>query len=145
MSPPALRCVLDTNQIVGAGSRWMDTGVPKQPNCHLRVLLRVFRQHRGLYTSTMLQEYLRKLVERGSPEERAVRLIATIVGVFEEIQIVSARAPVPPRDPDDEVFLLCALDGDADYLVSEDHDLLDLKADYVQPTIVTCEEVLSAL
>ena len=41
--------------------------------------------------------------------------------------------PVPPSDPDDEVFLICAIDGHADYLVSEDRDLLSLKDSYQRP------------
>lgn len=67
------------------------------------------------------------------------------VGAFESVSITLARAPVPPRDPDDEVFLLCALDGNADYLVSEDDDLLTLKGAYTRPSIVNCVEALTAL
>ena len=137
-----LRCVLDTNQIVGAGSRWLDVGPPKPPNCHLRILLLVFLRHQGLYTRTMLREYLRKLVEGGSPEERARRLIAIIVGAFEEVAIVSTHAPFPPADPDDEEFLLCALDGAADYLVSEDKHLRTLRNAYSRPVILRCAEAL---
>jgi predicted nucleic acid-binding protein len=31
------------------------------------------------------------------------------------------------RDPDDDVFIACAVAGDADVIVSGDHDLLDLE------------------
>lgn len=32
-----------------------------------------------------------------------------------------------PEDPDDNKFLACAVEGDADYIVSEDHDLRRLE------------------
>ena len=48
-------------------------------------------------------------------------------------------------DPDDEVFLICALDGDADWLVSEDTDLLDLKTSYPRPVIGRCAEIIDSL
>lgn len=147
MNPRRLRSVLDTNEIVGAGSHWLDAGAPDPPNCHLRLLLLLLRAGgcRGLYSDAMLEEYSKKLVTRGSPEERAGRLLRQIVGAFERVRLVSTEAPVRPRDPDDEMFLLCAIDGDADYLVSEDRDLLSLRAAYSRPTIARCEEALPVL
>ena len=32
------------------------------------------------------------------------------------------------RDPKDEIFLACAVEGQADYIISDDRDLLDLDA-----------------
>lgn len=139
------RLVLDTNQIVAAGSRWIEKGLPGRPNCHLRILVLGFVRHRGLYTDAMLAEYSAKLIERGSPHERAERLIRNIANAFERVVVVTGRAPAPPRDPDDEEFLLCAIDGDADFLVSEDQDLLSLRAEYSRPTIARCEEALPRL
>ena len=60
------------------------------------------------------------------------------MGSFTRIENISESAPVPPIDPDDEIFLICALDGSADWLVSEDSDLLDLKASYPRPQIGRC-------
>ena len=37
-----------------------------------------------------------------------------------------ADIPQVPRDPKDDKFLATAMAGEADYLVSEDRDLLDL-------------------
>lgn len=139
------RLVLDTNQIVAAGSRWIEKGLPGRPNCHLRILVLGLARHRGLYTDAMLAEYSAKLIERGSPDERAGRLVRDIANAFERVVVVSERAPTPPRDPDDEEFLLCAIDGDADYLVSEDRDLLSLRGEYSRPTIARCEEALPRL
>jgi len=63
------------------------------------------------------------------------------MGAFEKVQIASTSAPYPPRDPDDEVFLLCAIDGRADCLVSEDKALLDLKPKYSSPIIGSSGEL----
>ena len=39
---------------------------------------------------------------------------------------ITSRLDVIKQDPDDNVFIECALDGQADYIVSGDHHLLDL-------------------
>ena len=145
MSALRLRFVLDTNQIVGAGSRWLDDVGVIGANAHRRLLVRIVKEHVGLYCEEIIDEYLEKLVERGSPTDRARRMIAYIRGAFEYVEIISIQAPVRPKDPDDEVFILCALDGEADYLVSEDSDLLDLRLEYQRPIIVRCADALSAL
>ena len=54
-------------------------------------------------------------------------------------------APHRPSDPDDEIFLLCALDGLADYLVSDDHSLTDLKSKYLKPVIGKSAELAEQL
>lgn len=87
-------------------------------------LLLVADNQTGLYSDEIIDEYLEKLLDRGHPEERARRIISYVLGAFEAVEILLTHAPVPPSDPDGEMFLLCALDGEADYLVSEDTDLL---------------------
>ena len=119
MTPAVFRIVLDTTEIVAAGSRWLDTGVPSSgANTHLRLLVIVATRHSGLYSDEILDEYARVLLERQHPPERAQRLLTYIEGAFTPVEITSSSAPIPPTDPDDEIFLLCALDGNADYLVS---------------------------
>ena len=70
------------------------------------------------------------------------RLLTYIQGAFAAVGVTSTAAPTPPSDPDDEIFLLCALDGNADYLVSEDAHLPALRHDYRPPLIVACSESL---
>lgn len=141
-----LRLVLDTNQIVGAGSRWLVSGPGyASSNLHVRLLRLTATEHTGLYCDEIIDEYLEKLLDRNHPPDRAARLITYILGAFDDVQLVTTRAPVRPCDPDDEVFLLCAIDGDAHYLVSEDGDLLDLADEYEHPTIAQCDAVLSDL
>ncbi|MCW0218909.1 MAG: PIN domain-containing protein [Prosthecobacter sp.] len=146
METPNYRVVLDTNQVVGAGTRWIDHGIPTPDNnlCR-RVLIRVAESHTGLYCGKIVGEYLEKLVDLGHPKERTLKLITYLMGAFSQVTIVSTSAPVVPADPDDEVFLLCAIDGNADYIVSEDTHLTDLKGCYTKPVIGRSQELASVL
>jgi predicted nucleic acid-binding protein len=146
MESQRYRVVLDTNQIVGAGTGWLDHGVPApDKNMLRRVLIRVAKSHTGLYSGKIVGEYLEKLVDLGHPPKRAARLIGYIMGAFSRVAITSQAAPVPPADPDDEVVLLCAIDGNADYLVSEDKHLTDIKGSYTKPVIGRSVELAGAL
>jgi|SRR5438045_2390920 len=131
------RYVLDTNQIIAAGSGWLDIPiVVPDPVCPRRLLIHVAKNETGLYCGTMMGEYLEKLLDRKHPPERAARLIQFLIGAFERVEIVSNAAPHPPADADDEIFVLCAIDGNADYLISHDNALLDLDEHY--PGFVIC-------
>jgi predicted nucleic acid-binding protein len=146
MQNERFRVVLDTNQIVGAGTGWLDRGQPApDPNTCRRVLVRVAEQHIGLYCGKIIGEYLEKLIDLRHPPNRALKLITYIMGAFTRVEVQTSAAPTPPSDPDDEIFLLCALDGQADYLVSEDRDLLDLKSNYSRPVIGCSVELASTL
>jgi putative PIN family toxin of toxin-antitoxin system len=142
MRVPSFRVVLDTNVVVGAGSGWLDHGVPSpDKNIHRRVLICVAETHTGLYCAKMAGEYFEKLLHIGHPHQRILRLMTYILGAFRQVVITTKSAPVCPSDPDDEVFILCAIDGDADYLVSEDRSLTSLKGSYTKPVIGRCGDL----
>ena len=143
MSTVRERVVLDTNQIVGAGTRWLDDPAANQNN-HRWLLAHVATTHTGLYCTAMLGEYVETLLTRGHPQERVGRLVALVEGAFEEVALTTPAAPFPPADPDDEVFVLCALDGNAGYLVSEDQALLALDDRYAF-AIGRCVELMGDL
>ena len=146
MQVQAYRVVLDTNQVVAAGTGWLERGQPiPDINTCRRVLIRVAESHRGLYCGKIIGEYLEKLVDLNHPRERAWKMITYIMGAFTPVPITTATAPVKPSDPDDEVFLLCALDGNAHYLVSEDKALLHLKGSYSRPIIGRSTELVDIL
>ena len=146
MQTQCFRVVLDTNQVVGAGTGWLDHGVPSpDKNTCRRILIRVAESHTGLYCGRVVGEYLEKLVDLGHPRERTLKLMTYLMGSFSRVTITTVSAPVPPSDPDDEVFLLCAIDGNADYLVSEDHALTNLRASYTKPVIGNSGELAQAL
>ena len=85
----------------------------------------------------MIGEYLEKLIDLNHPPERAGRMITYLIGAFTRVEITTAEAPFRPSDLDDEIFILCAIHGDADYLVSEDNSLLSLTPSYTRPIIGT--------
>jgi len=88
MTADVVRIVLDSNQIVGAGSRWLDESVANA-NDHRRLLVCVAGEHSGLYCDEIIDEYLEKLLERRHPPERARKLIAYIMGSFTRVVLVS--------------------------------------------------------
>ena len=145
MSAARERVVLDTNQIVGAGTRWLVGDVPAaNQNDHRRLLAHVATKHRGLYCTGMLKEYVEKLLTYRHPHDRIRRFVALVEGAFEEVALTTKSAPFPPTDPDDEVFVLCAMDGGAGYLVSEDQALLALDSHYAF-AIGRCAEMMEEL
>lgn len=140
------RVVLDTNEIVSAGTGWLDSGIPTpDENVARRILIRVAESHQGLYCGKVVGEYLEKLVDLGHPYARTVKMIAYIMGAFSKVTVTTNSAPVQPSDPDDEVFLLCAIDGNADFLVSEDHSLTNIRASYTKPVIGRCNDLSATL
>jgi predicted nucleic acid-binding protein len=46
------------------------------------------------------------------------------------------------RDPDDDKFIACAIDGKCKYIVSGDNDLLDIKK-YKNVEVITVQEFMN--
>lgn len=146
MSRIAKRVVLDTNQIVGAGTRWLVGDVPEENlNHHQRMLIHVLAKHVGLYCSEIIDEYVETLTTKGHAPDRIRKLLARLDGAFEEVLLTTTVPPVAPSDPDDTVFILCCLDGKADYLISEDKHLRDLNSAYPSLSIGRCAELMGVL
>jgi predicted nucleic acid-binding protein len=136
-----LRVVLDTNQIISAGTRWLVCGVPNPDrNICRRILICVSNSHTGLYCGKIIGEYIEKLIDYKHPWERIVKMMAYIMGSFQRVEIITKSVPFSPTDPDDEIFVLCALDGNADYLISDDGSLLGLISRYPRPTIANSSD-----
>jgi putative PIN family toxin of toxin-antitoxin system len=135
------RVVLDTNQIVSAGSRWLASNPPTPTTPVQRFLFHLIKHHVCLYSSSIVAEYLEKLIDRKHPQERVIQFIGCVLNIFELVIISTNACPVKPSDPDDEKFILCALDGQAHFLVTDDHHLLTLKPSYNPPVIGKREEL----
>jgi predicted nucleic acid-binding protein len=84
-------------------------------------------------------------VDMGHPAERSIKMIAYIMGAFIPVVITTKNAPHKPSDPDDEIFLLCAMDGLANFLVSEDSALVNLKSKYSAFVIGRSADLASSL
>jgi uncharacterized protein len=64
-----------------------------------------------------------------------------------DVLLVAGEASVPesvPDDPKDEIFLACALDGEADVIMSGDPHMLDLES-YWDIPILTARQFLDQL
>jgi putative PIN family toxin of toxin-antitoxin system len=73
---------------------------------------------------------------------------ALLVLLNQEALVVAGQADVagavPPDDPQDEIFLACALDGKADLIISGDKHLLNLQ-EYQNIPILTAGQFLVKL
>lgn len=88
----------------------------------------------------LFYERLRKF--RWMSEEEILTLLQSLAG---ESPLVSGKVSVrASRDPEDDKFLAAAVEALADYVVSGDKDLLDLKA-YKGARIVTPAQFLTML
>jgi len=119
---PGLKAVLDTNVLISVA--FAQRGLARE----LRELI-AEGAVQVVTSAALLAELLRypRIQQRFHPTEDA---IAEFVGLLLE------RAEVTPgqyhvqkiaKDPSDAMFLACALEGHADYIVSRDPHLLNLK------------------
>lgn len=122
-----LRIVLDTNVIVSAIIS--PYGAPRQ-------IFEAWRQHRFdlLISEAIIAEVARVLrYPRLQENFRLVEADIQIVldSLLNDAYLLEDLYEVRrSRDPDDNVFLACALEGKADYLVSGDAHLLEIKYYY---------------
>ena len=139
------RVVLDTNQILAAGSRWVDP-LYHNPNSPAQELVRVVaRSHTGLFSPKIMAGYIEKLLEKGHPKKRVTKIIGLLLEVFEQINITTATCSPVPTDLDDIIFLLCAIDGQANFIISNDQHLLVLDQAYPQFRIYNPETAIKEL
>jgi putative PIN family toxin of toxin-antitoxin system len=116
-----MRIVLDANVLV-SGVFW--AGPPG------RVLSLWANDRVQVLASTeILQEYSEILARlaTGRATERLSEVWDRFIFQYAVLIDVCTRVHVC-RDPDDNKYLACAVDGSAEYLVSGDKDLLELKA-----------------
>lgn len=119
-----IRVVLDTNQFVSALLK---------PDSKPDLIVQLVQQEKVLLliSDSICDEISRVL---GYPKIRK-RLAATDAELQNLVQLLRAVAITPPgilnlpplaADPDDTKYLVCAVEGRADFIVSGDHHLTDL-------------------
>jgi len=114
-----MKAVFDTNVLVAA---FVTEGV-----C-AKLLGRARRRQLNLVISPfILKEFENVLLKKFSASKEQIRTTAKLIS--EAAQIVSDASMVSGicRDPDDDQILSCALSAVAEYLVTGDFDLLELK------------------
>jgi putative PIN family toxin of toxin-antitoxin system len=114
-----MKAVFDTNVLVAA---FVSEGV-----C-AKLLGRARRKQLDLVLSSfILEEFENVLLKKFSASKEQVRTASHLIS--EAAQTVPTTSVLSGicRDPDDDQILSCALSAEADYLVTGDRDLLDLK------------------
>ncbi len=132
------RIILDTNVLISA--------IFFQSGNEARLFGEIIRGKVVLINSLdILQEFRETLA---APKFKLTPL--EVLGVFQLVVSISEIVLAPPvagvrcRDPDDQKFLDCASGGDADFLVTGDRDLLEIRK-IGWTRIVTAREMIRVL
>jgi len=120
-----LRTVLDTNVLLAA----QRSSHPSSPNVEILSRWRR-REFVFCYSLDTLAEYTEKLLKHGIPEAEVEAFVHLLARHGEAVPIIFFHFRHFPVDPDDVMFLLCAINGNATHLVSYDDHLLALKHFY---------------
>ena len=98
----------------------------------------------GVASVQIIEEY-REVVRR-MIEKKGGKLNSTPLSLFyAKLELIDGKTKVNVcRDPDDDKFLACAVDGAAYYVVSGDSDLLSI-GEYRGVKIVTANEFLQQI
>jgi hypothetical protein len=139
-----VRVVVDTNVLV--------SGVISEKGAPRRILEAWRQEHFVLVTSPAIITEIIRVLHYPRIQETYHLIEADIQGVAETLTIdalvtTDSYRVERSRDPQDNIFLACALEGKAEYLVSGDIHLLELKqyqgVQIVSPARLL--EILSAL
>jgi putative PIN family toxin of toxin-antitoxin system len=112
------RVVIDTNVYI-SGLLWR--GKPYQ--CLLLARARVFQ---AVYCRQMLAELSEKLRDKFSFSENRIQWVMQDVQRFAERIEITGQLHVVADDPDDDMFVECAVLGNVGYILSSDRHLINL-------------------
>ena len=137
------RVVLDTNVLISATFRSLSS----IPNTIYQALK---KQQFILIISPAILEELEEVLARekimkrtGMSQEERIKFIEELIEIGFVVPGKKA-IQVIQTDPDDDKFVIAAVEGFADYVVSGDHHLLDLK-NYEDITILSPNDFLNIL
>lgn len=116
------RVVLDTNVLIGY---YLSTN-PQSANIKVYLLWRTRRTLQLVVSEETVEEYLDVVRRLGVSEIRVQKLEERIRGRETVTHVNLGTRPTESRDPDDNLMLATAAAGRAAYLVTNDHDLLDI-------------------
>jgi len=134
------RVVVDTNVLISAAL--LPRSVPTQiVACLLEDAALVFSRETFKELETRLW---RAKFDRYLDVERRRLLLHDFSAAALWVDLPAASGPTYSRDPDDDVFLHTALHGNAQWLVSGDKDLLDLRPGDWQFAILSPAQALEA-
>ena len=114
-----MKAVFDTNVLVAA---FVTEGV-----C-AKLLGRARRKQLDLVISLfILKEFENVFLKKFSASKEQIRAAAKLISEVAQVVIPTRKVTGVCRDPEDDPILSCALSAKADYLVTGDFDLLELK------------------
>ena len=115
-----MRIVIDTNVVASA---IFFGGKPAE----LLKLVLLRRSISAVATLEILEEY-QATIDYLLGKYNGKKLNFTVVPLFSAMEIIKSASTITLcRDPDDDKFISCAIDGKCLYIVSGDKDLLTLK------------------
>jgi len=120
-----LRAVLDTNVVLAAKR----STHPTSPNAEILDRWQR-REFTFLFSLDTLAEYAEKLLQKGIPAADVQTFVNSLARHGECVTVAVFHFRHYPVDPDDVMFLLCAINGAASHLVSYDSHLLSLRHFY---------------
>ena len=140
-----IRAILDTNVIVSAL-------IAKKPSTLLTLYNAFKAQHFLLITSVAILEEVEEVINREkiiklhklSVKQRQALIKELITLSFVVPGLLTLDKTIIERDPDDDKFIAAALEGNAQYIVSGDRDLLQLKV-YQGVHILSPKDFISAM
>ena len=127
-----IRAVLDTNIIISS--------IFWKGNPHEVVRKGVLGEYRLVVSAEILDEVANKLRTKFKFPEESIQELVDILLAHSHIVEPTAKFDVV-RDKSDNKIMECAFDGKADYIVTGDPDLLDLK-EFKNIRIITAKEFL---
>ena len=124
-----IRAVFDTNVLVSAllspespPARLLELAL--QGKMRLIFSPQLLEEARRVFSYPKLQRTLKKRgIDRGELEEVIGKILKVAV-LTQGKRLVEAI----PEDPADDMVLACAMEGQADFIISGDHHLIDLEA-----------------
>lgn len=132
----AERVVFDTNAMI-SGLLWKG----KPYHCLLLARSRIIQ---SVYCDPMLAELTEKLREKFKYSENQIQAVAADMRKYAEKVEISGELKVVRADPDDNKFIECAITGNAEFIISSDHHLLDI-GEYRSIKILSPNEFISRL
>jgi len=129
-----MRVVIDTNVIISA---LFFGGLPSE-----LLELALNRKIKAVASAEIITEYENTDNELARKAKRHTTNKA-LVDILEPFEIIITKSKFDIcRDPDDNKFIACAIDGKCKHIVSGDNDLLDIKS-FNNVEIVTVREFLN--
>ncbi|MFZ2359649.1 MAG: putative toxin-antitoxin system toxin component, PIN family [Anaerolineae bacterium] len=134
-----MRIVIDTNVWVSGllwkGDAWRLLKQAEEGSIELCIAYPMLLELEEVLNYDRLQPRLAEL------QQTPARLVAYALSISTAFDVSRRDLPIVAADPDDDIFLTCAIAARAGYIVTADRHLLALKA-YEQIEILHVEEFL---